>query len=83
MAGSSSADYEVPCPHEHVWVVHRPGYGDSDGLPLAVFSTKDKAHAALLAYNAPWDGVLREGHPIRPYKLRRIFIDPSLDDSHG
>ena len=83
MAGPPSVDYQGPCPREHVWAVHRPGYGDSDGLPFAVFSTRDKARVALLAYNAPWDGVLREGRPIRPYKLRRVFLDPPLGDRHG
>ena len=59
--------------------VHRPGYGDSDGLPLAVFSARDKARAALIVHNAPWDGVPRDWRPIRPYKLRRMLLDPSTD----
>ncbi len=58
----------------HVWIVHRPDYGDHNGLPVAVFIKKGSAAKHCQELNEPWKGARLRGKPIKPYKCHRMEI---------
>lgn len=65
-----------------VWVIHRPGYGESSGLPWAIFADKRRARQALEGLNSPWQGVVdANGRRVRPFKYRRVGMDRIAMDS--
>ena len=57
-----------------VWVIHSPGYGHSDGLPVEIWQSRAAARRRQRQLNAPWD---YEGCPIRhrkPFRLSRMEL---------
>lgn len=58
----------------YVWVIHRPGYGDSDGLPVEIWQSRNAARRRQRQLNEPWD---YPGCSIRfrkPFKLSRMEL---------